>query len=107
MTRSFPGRIRASSRKESLTLNSSFWSPPGTAFGSSSPSNPATQSCVFCKQPGRRLTESKDSSRHFAGFHCAEGLVDFVKRAAAADHVVEVKSALAIEVEILGHIEME
>jgi hypothetical protein len=39
--------------------------------------------------------------------HRAKRLIDVLERRAPADHVVEIQAALPIEIEILGHIEME
>src|SRR5262245_25624711 len=61
-------------------------------------------------EPGRSasvLIEHQDRSGDLAGFHRAKRLVDVLQAAATRDHLVELQAALAVELDVAGHVDLE
>src|SRR5205085_6386231 len=51
--------------------------------------------------------EHQHRAGDLAGLHRAEGLVHVLELAAAADHLVELQPALAVELDVAGHVDLE
>src|SRR5579859_5273115 len=51
--------------------------------------------------------EHENLASHFASFHRAERLVQIVQAHTPSDHLVELQPALHVEVDVLGHIDLE
>src|SRR5438874_3934169 len=51
--------------------------------------------------------EHQDRAGDLASLHRAEGVVDVLELAAAGDHLVELQSALAVELDVAGHVHLE
>src|SRR6266542_2420234 len=67
----------------------------------------STASARPCRCAWARSVEGQDGARDLARLHRAEGLIDVVEAAAAGDHLVEEKAALAIEVEVPQNVDAE
>src|SRR6185503_6984673 len=53
------------------------------------------------------LLEHEHGAGHLAGLHGAEGLVDVLQLAAPGDHLVELQPALAVELDVARHVDLE
>src|SRR5262245_22801520 len=56
--------------------------------------------------PPSQSIEHQNCTRDLAGLHGAERLVDVLQAAPASDHLVELEAALAVELDVTGHVDL-
>src|SRR5438552_7704716 len=80
---------------------------PGPGCGTGTSATISLRSRMTAARMAGGSVEHQHRAGDLAGLHRAEGLVDVLELAAAADHLVELQPALAIELDVARHVDLE
>src|SRR5437763_14753553 len=78
---------------------------PGSGIGTSA--TMSLRSRMTAARMSGGSVEHQDRARDLACLHRAEGLVHVLELAAAADHLVQLQPALAVELDVARHVDLE
>src|SRR5437879_6807913 len=80
---------------------------PGPGVGTGTSATISLRSRMTAARMAGGSVEHQDRARDLACLHRAEGLVHVLELAAAADHLVQLQPALAVELDVARHVDLE